>query len=340
MKNNGVAQKLRLSQVRNKWVGFLLPLLLGGCANAPSMLDPQGPAAAKIANLGWMMFWLAAFVFGAVITMLLYALFRPRRNQNNNDLNPRRDKIIIVGGGVVTILILVVVYLLTLRSLIALAASEASDDVMIEVVGHQWWWEVRYPNQSVTTANEVHIPVGQSIKLQVTSADVIHSLWVPELHGKIDLIPNRTNTISFQADSPGIYYGECAEFCGIQHAKMTFIVVAKPEEEFTSWLELQGQPAAPPTDPLAQEGLRVFLAAECSQCHMIKGTEAAGTLGPDLTHLASRSTLAAGALPNTRGHMGGWIISPQNIKPGALMPSTPLSGTELQALLAYLESLE
>jgi cytochrome c oxidase subunit 2 len=235
---------------------------------------------------------------------------------------------------------LLIIFGFTLRTMAALAATDTSDEVIVEIVGHQWWWEVNYPLQGVTTANEIHIPVGYPIELKVTSADVIHSFWVPELHGKIDLIPGQTNSFWLQADEPGVYYGECAEFCGLQHAKMALVVVAQPEEAFVTWLEQQQQPATQVMDSTLVEGQQIFLGSACSQCHTINGTTATGDLGPDLTHLASRLTLAAGTLKNNQGNLAGWIINPQHLKPGNKMPPTNLTGPELQALLAYLESLE
>jgi cytochrome c oxidase subunit 2 len=283
---------------------------------------------------------IATVVFMLVTGLLLVALLR-RRDEADVVANETRDRLLVVGGGIVVpLIILVAVYFLTLNTMAALADTVGSDDVVIKVIGHQWWWEVQYPNQDITTANEIHIPVGEPIRIEVESADVIHSIWVPEIHGKIDMIPGQTNRITLQADEAGVYFGECAEFCGIQHAKMAFILVASPPDRFAAWLNQQSQPAAEPDDPQTQQGQQVFLGAGCAQCHTIKGTQATGTLGPDLTRLAGRRSLAAGMLPNNRGNLGGWVIDPQGIKPGNLMPPTNLSGEELQALLAYLESLE
>lgn len=318
-----------------------LNLLLAGCANAPSTLAPRGPAAAEIATLSWVMFGLAAVVFAVVMGLLLYALFRSRREARATyPSTPGLDRTFIIWGGIVVpLIILIVLFIFTIRTMAALAAPERANEVVVEVVGHQFWWEIHYPNQGFTTANEIHLPVGQPIELRLTSADVIHSFWVPELHGKRDLLPHRVNSFWLQADEAGVFYGACAEFCGIQHAKMALVVV-EPEEQFAAWLEQQAQPAAAPTETLAQQGQQVFLSSSCIQCHTIRGTNATGTLGPDLTHLASRLTLAAGIVENNSGNLGGWIIDPHSIKPGNLMPPTNLSGPELQALLAYLQSLE
>jgi cytochrome c oxidase subunit 2 len=199
---------------------------------------------------------------------------------------------------------------------------------------------VRYPASGFVTANEIHIPVGQPVRFELASEDVVHNLWVPELLGKFDLIPGKTNVTWIQADQPGEYMGLCAEYCGIQHARMRFVVIAVPPEQFAAWLDGQRQPAAAPTDSPQLRGQQVFLAADCGTCHTIAGTNIAERVGPDLTHLASRRTLGAGSLANNRGNLAGWLLNPQSIKPGNKMPPTALSGEDLQALLAYLESLK
>jgi cytochrome c oxidase subunit 2 len=213
------------------------------------------------------------------------------------------------------------------------------------VVGHQWWWEVKYPDEgnpqnTVETANEIHVPVGRPVFIKMTSGDVIHSFWAPNLDGKKDLIPGHETRTWFRADTAGVYRGQCAEFCGHQHAKMSFFIVAEPRIQFEHWLESQKGEAAKPADSLTQTGERVFLSGTCAMCHAISGTGAGGHYGPDLTHLASRRTIAAGTLPNTTGNLAGWILDPQSIKPGAKMPPNQLEPAALQALLAYLESLK
>jgi cytochrome c oxidase subunit 2 len=236
------------------------------------------------------------------------------------------------------VVVLVGVYALSLGTMRAIR-GQGSDEVVIDVIGHQFWWEVRYPNQEIVTANEIHIPVGEPVALRLTSADVIHSFWVPELHGKLDLTPGLTTHLLLQADQPGEYRGQCAEFCGVQHARMGLLVIAGTRADFDAWVARQQLPAAPPTDEVAIAGQQVLLGSSCVYCHTVAGTNATGTLGPDLTHLASRRTLAAATVPNTRGHLAGWIIDPQAIKPGNKMPPTNLSAEELLALLAYLETL-
>ncbi len=211
----------------------------------------------------------------------------------------------------------------------------------IDVEGNQWWWEAAYPGYDEVTANEIHIPAGEPVLVRLASLDVIHSFWVPELAGKLDLVPGQINELWIEAAEPGVYFGQCAEFCGVQHALMAFHVVADPPEEFAAWIAEQQEPAeAPLADSLVERGRDVFLSAGCIQCHTVRGTQATGQLGPDLTHLASRDWIAAGTLENTVGNLEAWISDPQAIKPGAKMPPTELDSEELQALVAYLQSLE
>ena len=316
-------------------------LLLTGCANAPSILDPQGPAAAHIADLWWLLFGLALAVLIFVFTFLALALFRRRTAEVDlQQSHQAGTRVIIWAGVIMPAIILAVVYAATLWTLRALATPAIPEGLTVHVIGRLWWWEVQYPEQQFVTANEIHIPVGQPVRIVLSSPNVIHSFWVPELHGKMDLVPGEVNTMWIQADRPGVYWGECAEFCGTQHAKMNFLVVAQSQEEYGAWLERQQQPATTPTDELAQQGQQVFLNTTCLYCHAIRGTEAVGNLGPDLTHLASRRTLGAAIQENNLGNLGGWIVGPQHVKPGNLMPPSDLTSTELQALLAYLATLQ
>jgi cytochrome c oxidase subunit 2 len=211
----------------------------------------------------------------------------------------------------------------------------------VQVIGEQFWWRVVYPG-GAETANEIHIPVGRSVRLKVTSNDVIHSFWVPRLMGKIDLIPGKVNTLLLRADEPGVYRGACAEFCGMQHAHMLVHVIAEPPPQFDAWLAREQRPAREAEDPAARRGAQVFARAGCINCHRLRigGGAIGGAAGPDLTHLASRRTLAGGMLDNTVGNLGGWIVNSQALKPGNKMPPIPLDGPDLQALLAYLRSLE
>lgn len=312
-------------------VAVLVAALLAGCSSDHSVLDPKGPEAARVSALGWGMIVVATAVTLLVFGLLVAAILPGDRTW----LRRRRDRTFVVGGGIV----LPAVVLLTLSGLTVAAMDQTPRQgaVQVEVVGHQYWWEVRYPGTPAVTANEIHIPAGTKVRLTLRSADVIHSLWVPALAGKIDMIPGRTNHLVIEADHPGTYRGQCAEYCGAQHALMAFQVIAQPPDQFRAWLRHEAQPA--PDDPTLAAGRRTFETQTCSGCHTIRGTQAAGTLGPDLTHVASRATLGALTIPNDRRHLTGWIVDAQQYKPGAKMPPIELSGDELRALVAYLEQL-
>lgn len=221
--------------------------------------------------------------------------------------------------------------------------TKAAGGPVIRVIGHQWWWEVRYqgtPSETFTTANEIRVPVGEPVTVQLETRDVIHSFWVPSLMGKMDLITGQQNPLQFTASRAGVYRGQCAEFCGLQHAYMGLEVVALPSPEYAEWHAHQIAQAQLPADPQAQEGQRLFSARGCALCHTIRGTSAGGMLGPDLTHLATRRTIGAARLPLTIGNLAGWIADPQHVKPGNLMPRVPLRGEELIAVVHYLGGLK
>ncbi len=325
-------------------VGVIAASLLSGCTAPLDMLDPRGPRAARVADLWWFMFWLGLAVYVVVLVLLFYAVWRAWRRRAQPEARPRLGQILVWGGGIIVpIIVLLATLIYTIRIGAEVAAPPKPTELTIEVIGHMFWWEVHYPDQEIMTANEIHIPVGQPVEIQLTSVDVIHSFWVPQLHGKIDLNPWMSTSMWIQADEPGVYRGECAEFCGVQHARMAFQVVAQPPEEFAAWLEQQRQPAPQPTDPRLLRGQAIFIDAGCAQCHRIEGVTAStisGTPGPDLTHIGSRRTLAAATLENTRGNLAAWIVDPQAIKPGNNMPPTNLNSEDLLALLTYLESLE
>jgi cytochrome c oxidase subunit 2 len=217
------------------------------------------------------------------------------------------------------------------------AASKTA--LTIEAIGHQWYWEFRYPGAKAVTADEMHIPVATRINLVAKTADVIHSFWVPELNRKIDTIPGQQNRILLYANRAGIYRGQCAEYCGLQHAHMGMLVFAQPKAQFDAWLRRQAAPAKAPQSGLARRGEQVFLDGPCSSCHAIRGTGAAGYVGPDLTHLASRTTLAGLTIPNRRDYLARWVANAQHFKPGNQMPDIQMSQRRLRALVAYLETL-
>jgi cytochrome c oxidase subunit II len=291
------------------------------------------------------MYLTSAIVFVLVVAALLWATLRRRRvEEPSDDRRERSMRTTVIVATAATTIILFVFLILDLSVGRAITTNPGPEALQVRVTGHQWWWEIQYrdslPQNWATTANEIHVPVGRPVVFELRSTDVIHSLWPPNLNGKRDLIPGNENSIWFQADSAGVYRGQCAEFCGHQHAKMAFLIVAEPPDSFSAWLVRQRDTAMTPTDSVALRGQEVFLASSCVMCHAIGGTPAGSRIGPDLTHLASRRTIAAGTLPNTRGNLAGWIVNPQGIKPGVRMPSTRLDSDDLQALLTYLETLK
>jgi cytochrome c oxidase subunit 2 len=244
----------------------------------------------------------------------------------------------------VTAVILFVFFIYTLTTGRALASLPAKSALTIQITGRQWWWDVGYvdtvASRRVVTANEIHVPVGVPVQIIATSHDVIHSFWVPNLHGKKDLIPGHTTALWFQADTAGLYRGQCAEFCGHQHANMALWVVAEPRDAYERWYAGQLTTPPDPSDSIALAGQNVFLSKSCGMCHTIAGTRASSHVGPDLSHIASRRSIAAGTLANTHANLATWISDPQSIKPGSRMPSTPLTSSELGALVTYLETLK
>lgn len=314
-----------------------------GMAAGQSILEPASRSADRIAELWWLMFWLGTVVFVVVMFLVGFAVTRRRHNEDTPGLsNGRRQAMVLAGGVAVPFLILIVVFGYTLRTITGLADERSTAEWTIEVIAHQFWWEVRYPDEDVITANEIHIPAGEPVEFKLTSADVIHSFWVPELSGKIDMMPGTTTSLTVTADEPGRYRGQCSQFCGVQHANMAMYVIADKPNEFSSWLDQQRQVAEEPREgSLIARGKEVFNSSACVYCHTVRGSSpASGEIGPDLTHLASRETIAAGILENNRGNLAGWVVDPQHIKPGNLMPAVNLSAEELQALLAYLMSLD
>jgi cytochrome c oxidase subunit 2 len=335
--------------------------LTSACGGAQqSVLDPAGPQAVRTGKLWWLFFYVCAVIFVAVLVALVLALRRAQlwRDETHSArevteppvLQPapekeRRTTNVIVGAVAVTVVILFVFLVASFSVGRSLSTRiEQNNKVTIEVTGHQWWWQVRYtdtnPQNIFETANEIHIPVGVPVTLELKSQDVIHSFWVPNLAGKKDLIPGKTAILWLRADHPGTYRGQCAEYCGLQHAHMALNVVAEPREQFDAWLAHQRAPASQPTDDSQQRGQQVFLSSPCIMCHTITGTTAGAHVGPDLTHLASRSTIAAATLPNTRGHLAGWVVDSQGVKPGNQMPPNNISSEDLMALLDYLQSLK
>jgi len=316
---------------------------------AQDILASAGPQAGHIEALWCIMLLICAAVFVAVLLALAWALLRAPRGSPATppDLSslalPERGAAIVVAAAVALCAALLVY--LTLASYVTdrRLASLGAPAVQIELTAHRWWWEVRYmdadPSRIFTTANEIHIPVGKPVLVTLKADDVIHSFWVPNLAGKKDLIPGRDATLTLQADVPGSYRGQCAEFCGVQHAKMALLVLADPPEQFEAWAATERKPAIEPASEEESRGRDIFVSGRCAMCHAIQGTTASARKAPDLTHFASRETLGAGTVPNSIGHLAGWILDPHSIKPGVNMPANPLDPDELHALLAYLGAL-
>ncbi len=327
-----------------------LGLLASGCAGEQSTLDPAGPQAGRINGLWWLYFGACAAVYAVVMLFVLRGALRRRQpgGPEGPVLAPPADRErrlvrAVAGALALTVAILFVLLIGDFATGRAIRSLADPDAPTIRVTGHQWWWEVQYqdrePSQIVTTANEIHLPVGRAVQIELRSSDVIHSFWIPNLHGKRDMIPGHPTRIFLKADRPGTFRGQCAEFCGYQHANMRFVVVAEPEEQFERWLDARRRPAAEPVDEGQRRGRQVFLGSTCLMCHAIRGTTAMSRAGPDLTHIGDRPLIGA-VLPNTRGNLAGWIVDPQHVKPGVKMPLNPLRPADLNPLLDYLESLK
>jgi cytochrome c oxidase subunit 2 len=327
----------------------LTPLLLSvcSCAGQQSALDPKGPQAEHLSNLIWSFTLICTAVWCLVMLVLALALLR-RRPQRPEPLavDPQRERrAVVVVSAAVTATAFIVLGL-TILSYVSQQKLFAKDPpaVTISVTGYQWWWDLRYederPERVFNTANEIHVPVGKPVRLKLNARDVIHSFWVPNLMGKMDLIPGQENELQFVADRPGVYRGQCAEFCGWQHARMGLLVVALRPEEFESWREGQIKPASSPIDGERKKGEAVFAAKACVMCHTVRGTSAGSRVGPDLTHFGSRKTIASGTLSMSRGNIGAWIIDPQGIKPGVNMPNVKIEAHEVDPLISYLAGLQ
>jgi cytochrome c oxidase subunit II len=306
--------------------------------NPQSVLHPSGPHAEAVAGLSWVLFYGGGAILMLVMALTAYALWAPGRGKWASG-----KPFVIIGGLIFPIVTLsaLLIYGFSIARAVVTPASPA--DLRIEVTGEQWWWRVHYLDDKgaidFVTANELRIPAGRAVDVILKSADVIHSFWVPNLAGKLDMIPGHVKRLRINADREGVFRGQCAEYCGGPHAQMAFYVIAQDAASFEAWRESQRRSATPPADATSRQGESLFQAS-CAACHTVRGTNARGTLGPDLTHLGSRLSIAAGILPNNRGTLAGWISSSQHIKPGNLMPSMNLySGEELNALATYLAAL-
>lgn len=343
---------------RKRWrLASLLPLLialaLAGCGqtdinlvnHTPNILDPKGPIALKESNLFWFILVVSTVVFVIVITALLYSIIRfrarpgapePAQLHGNTKLE--------IGWTIVPSVILLGVLVMTITTMFGLQQPASANTITVNAIGHQWWWEFQYPDDHVVTADEMWIPTGTVVHVNLISNNVIHSFWVPQLSGKTDVIPGHDNAMWLQADSAGWYRGECAEFCGTQHAHMDFLVRAVSASDYQAWIQQQQAPAAQPTSTLAQAGAQYFAASPCIGCHMINGVtkgSGAGLIGPNLTHFGSRQWIAGGVVDNTPQNLAAWIHDAQAVKPGSDMPAFPnLTQSQVDELVAYLESLK
>src|SRR4051812_1429137 len=336
-----------------------VPLVLA-ISDIQSALTPAGEQGASITRLWWIYFWVLAVIFILVAIFICLAMLRRRPSvaeeissgllEQTAAPQERTLAKVVIGAVLASIVVLFVLLFFDFfagRSIYALNDENTgdADALTIKVTGHQWWWQVDYenkaePSKMMTTANELHVPVGRPVKLTLQSSDVIHSFWVPNMHGKKDLVPGHPTEIWLTATRPGTFRGQCAEFCGLQHAHMRLTFVADTPEQFEKWMNASSSDAPQPATATEERGRDVFMSNQCMMCHNINGTNARATVGPDLTHIASRPMLAAGAIPNTRGYLAGWIANPQNIKPGVRMPPNTLPPDDLNALLDYLESLK
>ncbi len=306
----------------------------------PVVLDPAGPNASEIATLSWLLIAVVTVVFIAVCVALATAVFGSHRWKRFLSHNGT----ILTAGFAAPVVVLTALLLYSLVITKSLSLGSEPEYLRVRVTGEMWWWRVDYldsaGHQTIGDANELNIPVGKSITLELESADVIHSFWVPQLSGKKEMIPGRRNILHFSADKAGTYAGQCAEFCGGPHALMGLTVIAHQPEDFEAWRTRRRADPPPPKDDLAKRGATLFLNSGCAACHVVRGTSANGEAGPDLTFVGARKRLAAGILPNNRGTLAGWVADSQAIKPGNRMPSYPMiSAGDLQAIAAYLEQL-
>lgn len=328
-----------------------LLLLMMGCEHAQSVLYSGGPAAHRIAGLSWGLIVLFMVITIIMWVLIWWAAFTRRGTFAEHapiDAGGGQGWITI-GGMLIPFIVLFVIFVLGLQLLASFPIHEASQQKNMKpdilIVGHQWWWEVHYlnpdPSMQVTTANEIHIPSNRPVTIELESRDVIHSFWVPALHGKVDLIPGHPNYVRIEASHPGTYEGQCAEYCGAQHAHMRLLVIAQPSEEFQAWLSAQREPGRTPTTPEEQDGQKVFLSGPCIMCHTVRGTLAGGRVAPDLTHIGSRQFIAANSFPNDDAYLEAWVTHAQSLKPEAQMPDfTRFTGKQMRDLVAYLRQLQ
>jgi cytochrome c oxidase subunit 2 len=307
-----------------------------------STLAPKSDFSAAVDHLFTGIFWWAVLVFTIVEGLLLFTIIRYRRREGAPQPKALHGHTALeIGWTLAPALILVFIAVPTMRTIFTTAGGAPAGALRVEVIGHQWWWEYRYPDLGIATANELHLPVAMPVQLEMTSADVIHSFWAPALGGKRDLMQGRTTRIAFKADSSGEFLGQCAEFCGASHANMRLRVFVEPDSAFQAWVTRQRAPAErPAARSPAERGAQVFARGACIACHTVDGVpQARGTIGPNLTHVGGRATIAGALFPNTADNLRRWVANAPSLKPGSLMPMLPLPDDDLAALVAYLQSL-
>jgi cytochrome c oxidase subunit 2 len=331
---------------------LLFALLLAGCGNTslndinhtPNFLNPQGPSALAESNLFWIILVVSTVVFVIVMGVFLYAIVRFRARPNSPEPTQTHGNTKIeIAWTIAPSVVLVGVLIGTIFTMFAVQQPQTPNTITVRAVGHQWWWEFQYPNQQIVTADELTIPTNTVVHLDLYSNNVIHSLWVPELAGKTDVIPGHNNTMWIEANTTGWYRGLCAEFCGTQHAHMDFLVHAVSPADYQTWVRGQQQQAAQPTDTLAQAGAKYFAASACIGCHAVNGvttTNPDTLIGPNLTHFGGRQWIAGGVVDNNATNLAAWLRDPQAVKDGSDMPNLHLTNDQINELVAYLESLK
>lgn len=329
---------------------LLVAPVLCGCSGAQTPLNPSGEQAGSIYALFETMMIVCGVMYVLVVAFLGLSIVRRRQRPRPADAAPQvhpADRGLSQSLVVWLVLVLTGLTILIVASFFAersLASARARETLVVRVTGHQWWWRIEYRDPAtgawIEGANELHLPAGRTARIELGSADVIHSFWIPNLAGKLDVIPGRGNTLDVTPVRTGWYRGPCTEFCGLQHANMALDVKVDTPAAFAAWLSAQAMPATASADPVLARGMQIVTGGQCAMCHVIRGTAAAGRNGPDLTHVASRRSIAGGALPMSRGALQGWIAQPQAIKPGTMMPAVPLDGADADAVARYLESLK
>jgi len=310
-----------------------------------SVLDAAGIQSGHIHTMWNVLMYVCGSMYLLVIAFLVWAMLRTHHHRETEAKGDSAGIVFALRGWIG--IVVVCLFGLTIASYAAdraLYRAAQPQGLALKVTSQQWWWAIEYmngpPSERFQTANEIHLPVNVPVEIHLSSPDVIHSFWVPNLHGKQDLIPGRDTDIHLQPTRTGVFRGQCAEFCGAQHANMAIYVIVESQADFDEWKARQIQPAADVSDATARRGRDAFMSSACPLCHTVRGTDAAGIVGPDLTHVASRRSLAAGTVPNSRGNLAAWIADPQGVKPGCHMPRVSLSSTDLQAITTYLTGLE